>query len=400
MDTEAVKQLWPFWIARKPREWVSNNLHGGVVTNGDIAIYLPKGRIEGQGVPVNLDETEMKIAFDIDDTRITLNDQFPDVNRSDARVTINGGRVDVEIEEGTLNLAKGQTIELREGTFAIADSYSKPLTGQVDVILSGDVRDLVELAAAPPINALKGETLSKDDFSGGAEVNVKASFPLDHGSGTMPAEWGVVADITDGRILKPINGYAVADLDGLLEIVPGNIAFEGQGTANGVLLDIQWSNPLGQNKARETELWLSADLDDAGREKLAPGLGSYVSGPISMTVQNEKDANRITLDLRNSVLSLPWLGWEKPKGAPASLAFLVRGGENGVTVLEDLRLMGGELSARGRVTLDKDGLLSTTLTDVALSKGDNVNIGIQREKTGWMLSSPDGIFLPRRCWIT
>ncbi len=382
MDTEAVKQLWPFWIARKPREWVSQNLHGGVVTDGDIAVYLPPGRIEGQGVPVNLDETELKIAFDIDDTRITLNDQFPDVNRSDARVEINGGSVDVEIEEGTLNIAKGRTIRLAEGTFAIADSYAKPLTGEVDVMLAGRIPDLVELAAAPPINALNGLDFTPDDFAGDAQVNVKARFPLDE-PGRLPPSWSVAADISAGSLAKPVSGYAVADLSGLLEIVPDRLAFQGSGSANGVPLDVEWAEPLGPDSKAEPALWLAADLDDAEREKLAPGLGSYVDGPISMAVVNEPEGSRVTLDLRKTVLSLPWLGWQKPSGAPATLSFRVDGeSKDGLTVLEDLQLSGSGLAASGSVTLDKDGLLSTTLTHVALTKGDDVNIAIQREQNG------------------
>ncbi|MBB4121679.1 DUF3971 domain-containing protein [Martelella radicis] len=382
MDTEAVKQLWPFWIARKPREWVSRNLHGGVVTNGDIAVYLPAGRIEGQGVPVNLDETELNIAFDIDDTRITLNDKFPDVNRSDARVEIMGESVDVEIEEGTLSIAKGRTITLREGTFAIADSFAKPLTGEVDVMLAGKVRDLVELAAAPPINALKGLDFTPDDFAGMAEVNVKARFPLDE-PGPLPPTWSVAADISEGKLAKPVSGYTVADLSGLLEIVPDRLAFEGTGTANGVPLDIEWAEPLGANSKSESVLWLAADLDDSEREKLAPGLGSYVNGPISMSVENEPEGSRVTLDLRRTVLSLPWMGWKKPSGTPATLSFrLDDENKDGLTILEDLQLSGSGLSAHGSVTLDKDGLLSTTLTHVALTKGDDVNIAIQREQQG------------------
>ncbi|MAM11963.1 MAG: hypothetical protein CML23_16205 [Rhizobiaceae bacterium] len=382
MDTEAVKQLWPFWIARKPREWVSRNLHGGVVTDGDIAVYLPAGRIEGQGIPVNLDETELKIAFDIDDTRITLNDQFPDVNRSDARVEINGGSVDVEIEEGTLNIAKGRTIRLAEGTFAIADTYAKPLTGEVDVMLAGSIGDLVELAAAPPINALKGMDFAPADFSGNAEVNVKARFPLDE-PGPLPPTWSVAADISEGKLAKPVSGYAVADLSGLLEIVPDRLAFEGTGSADGVPLDIEWAEPLGPDSAAKSVLWLTADLDDAEREKLAPGLGSYVDGPISMTVENEPEGSRITLDLNKTVLSLPWMGWQKASGVPATLSFRVdTESKDGLTVLEDLTLSGSGLAAHGSVTLDKDGLLSTTLTHVALSEGDDVNIAIQREQNG------------------
>ncbi len=387
MDTEAVKQLWPFWIARKPREWVSRNLHGGVVTNGDIAIYLSAGRIEGPGIPVQLDETEMKVAFDIDDTRITLSDQMPDVERSDARVSINGGRVDVEIRDGSLSVAKSRTVKLEKGTFAIADTYSKPLTGVVDIMLAGEVRDLVKLAEAPPINALKSTDFTSDQFSGNTEVNLRASFPLDRDVAFDPV-WHVVADVTDGAIATPINGHQVSGLDGLVEIVPSRISYEGSGSADGIPLEVQWSMPLGKPEERPegeedaSVLWLSGNLNDAQRNQLAPGLDDYVSGPVSITVEGGDEGNMIAVDLQQTTLSLPFIGWQKPSGVPATLSFTLTPGENGVTTLNDLHLTGSGLGARGQVTLDKEGLLAATLTDVAISPGDSVNVGMQRGKSG------------------
>ena len=68
--------------------------------------------------------------------------------------------------------------------------------------------------------------------------------------------------------------------------------------------------------------------------------------------------------------------------SPATLSFTLTPGENGVTTLNDLHLTGSGLGARGQVTLDKEGLLAATLTDVAISPGDSVNVGMQRGKSG------------------
>ena len=387
MDTEAIKQLWPFWIARKPREWVSNNLHGGVITNGDIAVYMPQGRVEGPGIPVQLNESELKIAFDIDDTRITLSDQMPDVMRSDARVSINGGRVDVDIRDGALNVSKSRSIKLNEGSFSIADTYAKPLVGAVDIMMSGAVRDVVKLAEAPPINALKATDFTSDQFSGNTEVSLKASFPLEPGAKFEPV-WHVVADVSDGAIATPINGYEISGLDGLVEIVPERIAFEGKGLADGVPLNVQWSMPIGSRQQPvagnedEQVLWVSGNLNDVQRNQFAPGLDDYVSGPLAVTVEGGSDGNLIAVDLKQATLSLPFIGWQKPPGVPVTLSFRLTPGENGVTVLEDLQLTGSSLGARGRVTIDKGGLLAATLTNVALSAGDSLNVGVQRGASG------------------
>ncbi|AJY46572.1 DUF3971 domain-containing protein [Martelella endophytica] len=380
MDTEAIKQLWPFWIARKPREWVSNNLHGGVVTNGDIAVFLPAGRLQGVGIPINLDNNELRIGFDIDDTRITLNDTFPDVNRSDAHVRIEGGAVSVDIADGSFSVGKGRTIKLENGDFTIADAYSRPVTGAVDVTLSGRVQDVLTFADAPPINALKGTDFTPDDFSGDGVVHVQASFPLEAGQSSVPENWHVAADVQNGAIAKPISGYAVSDLNGHIEVAPQQIVYKGKGGVDGIPIDIDWTQPLGKAAGGST-LVVAGALDDAQRDKLVPGLGNYVSGPMTMTLNGADNVNTISLDLTRTRLSLPWIGWSKPAGVAARLSFESTA-KDGVTTLKNLNLSGEGLAATGEVTLDKGGLSAATLNGVQLGPGDDFNVALQRNGSG------------------
>ena len=41
MATSVVKQLWPYWIASKPRQWVLENLYGGIIPRGTIDVFIP-----------------------------------------------------------------------------------------------------------------------------------------------------------------------------------------------------------------------------------------------------------------------------------------------------------------------------------------------------------------------
>ncbi|TCT40889.1 uncharacterized protein DUF3971 [Martelella mediterranea] len=382
MDTEAVKQLWPFWIARKPREWVSRNLHGGRVASADLAVFIPEGRMEGVGVPLELDDSELRLKLNIEDTRITLNNTFPDVMESDARVSITGSRVDVEIDDGRLSVDKGRSVDLDSGTFTIADAYEKPLTGQVDVNLSGAVENLIRLAAAPPINALNNTDFAVDDFSGRAVVNVKSNFMLETDSSTLPANWAVSADIEDVALSKPIRGYTVGGLTGVMRAQPSQIAFDGSGSVSGMPVDINWREPLGSAESDSGSLTLTGDISEAQRKSLLPGLGQYVGGPVSLTLDSAGDDSRVALDLTRTVLSMPPLGWKKASGVPATLTFNL--GQNGDhTVIENLVFNGAGFSATGLLNLDKDGLDSATLTNVALSEGDNLNLAVSRTQGGY-----------------
>ncbi len=77
MEVTGVKQLWPFWMARKPRDWVMDNMFGGTITNGTIAVFIPAGRMQGPGVPMELDKNELQIGFDLANARINLPGDVP-----------------------------------------------------------------------------------------------------------------------------------------------------------------------------------------------------------------------------------------------------------------------------------------------------------------------------------
>ena len=385
MDTEAVKQLWPFWIARKPREWVSQNLHGGVITNGDIAVFLPAGRLKGAGVPVNLDKNELNISFDINDTRITLNNHFPDVRNSDARVSINGPSVDVDIRDGMLNVKKAGTVTLNGGTFRIANTHQKPLMGEASIELAGTATDILSLAAAEPINALNGTGYAASDFSGTGRAVVHARFPLDKDDEAGISDWGVEADLENVAIAKPVSGYQINGLTGPLNVVPHRISFDGTGRVDGIPVDIDWMQPIGSGAGQKSALVVAGTLSNEEREKLVPGLGGFVNGPMTLVLNRSDDKSNIVLDLTRTQLMLPWIGWSKPSGEPATLSFDSTG-DDGKINLSNLKLSGAGISASGEVRADKNGLSSASLTNVALSEGDDFNVAIEHAQSGFDVS--------------
>ena len=44
LQAVAVKQLWPYWLAKKARQWVIRNIFGGTVTNGRIEVSMAADR--------------------------------------------------------------------------------------------------------------------------------------------------------------------------------------------------------------------------------------------------------------------------------------------------------------------------------------------------------------------
>ncbi|TPW29804.1 DUF3971 domain-containing protein [Martelella alba] len=385
MDTEAVKQMWPFWIARKPREWVTANIGGGRISNGTIMVDIPAGRIEGEGIPLNLGSDELKIDFDIDKSRLTIKPTFPDVIGASAHVLIDGERLNVAIRSGYFDLGNQGTVAISDGTFEIADTSLHPPVGRVDALLSGQARAIVQLAADPPINALDKTDFTPADFTGTGSARVRAELPITIDDGTsepddgqLPRSWSVDADLTDVAVAKPIDGHTVSNIDGKLSIVPGKLALKGKAAVDGVAIDIDWSLPL-DSEAGSASLNIGGTLSEAQREAMYPGLSTILKGPVSIEASSKgNDGQVVSLDLTKSTMVLPWIGWQKPAGQSAKLRFTLKAGDGGVNQLSDLQLSGSGLAAAGTITLDKEGLSSLDLSHVSLTADDDFNVSIKR----------------------
>ncbi|WP_176083299.1 DUF3971 domain-containing protein [Martelella sp. HB161492] len=393
MDAEAVKQMWPFWIARKPREWVTANISGGRVSNGTIMVNIPAGRIEGEGIPLNLDSDELKIDFDIDKSRLTIKPTFPDVSGASAHVLINGERLNVAIRSGHFDLANQGSVAISDGTFEIADTSQHPPIGRIDALLSGQAQAIVQLAADPPINALDRTDFVPSDFTGKGSARLSAELPIsidgdteDEDNDSLPQSWSVDADLSGVGVAKPIDGHTVSNIDGKLSIVPGKLALKGRATVDGVPIDIDWSLPLN-SEAGGASLNIGGTLSEAQREAMYPGLSTILKGPVSIEAKsNGSNGQTISLDLTQSKLVLPWIGWQKPAGRSARLRFTLKTGEDGVNELSDLVLSGSGLAASGSITLDKAGLRSLNLSHVSLSDNDDFDVSIKRVKTNLVVN--------------
>src|SRR5690606_31451163 len=68
MPTTVIKQLWPYWLGKKARQWTLSNLYGGRVRDGRIRLAIPAGHFPPDREANPLNEDEFQIDFDVERT--------------------------------------------------------------------------------------------------------------------------------------------------------------------------------------------------------------------------------------------------------------------------------------------------------------------------------------------
>lgn len=380
MPVGYAKQIWPWFAANGAWNWANANLFGGMLRNSTLALSLSPGRI-GDGVPLNANEITGR--FEVQGTRFDVSGEIPPVRDGVGTVDIRGTDVDIRLASGTIYLPTGRTVAASNGKFDIRRGEKPPVTGDLDIAVSGSADAIAELATYKPIDALRHLPVLPDDLSGTMSGQVKARIPLQKGF-DFERTWSVALSYQNLSIAKPIEGQMVSDATGKIDVDPAMANVEARAKLNGMPATLSIREPLGEDKSgRRRDVALQ--LDDKARNALAPALSSILSGTISVKLEGEGNTREVTADLGDARLSVPWMGWSKGPGVPAKLSFTAAG-EGGDMRISDLKLDGKSFSLAGSATIDNGALTEARFSNVRLNRNDDISVQVKKSGAGYNVS--------------
>ncbi len=380
MQVTGVKQLWPFWMARKPREWVMDNMFGGDITNGSIAVFIPAGRMKGPGIPMELNANELQISFDLADSRLNLPGDVPPLRDLNGRFELKGEHMQVDIARASSFFPSGRFVAVENGRFTIPSTYTKPLMADLALKLNGQADAVTELSNFRPVNALKGTGFKPEDFTGSAKVDLKARMGLIQAHNPPKPTWNAHVELDDVGLKQQFSGRRVGMLDGTLDVDTQAARLAAKGTIDDVPADISLVEPIDSTSTVKRERVIKATLNNDQREKLAPGLSDLIDGTVTAQLTRiDENRQAVTLDLGRATLSVPWLGWAKGGGIPAKAQFELTGDADH-TDIRNFELTGDGFGAKGSIALAGNSLSSADFSRMQLSPSDNYAVSIKRSK--------------------
>ncbi|TPN48625.1 MULTISPECIES: DUF3971 domain-containing protein [unclassified Mesorhizobium] len=377
-----VKQLWPWFSARNARLWVLSNLFGGRVIDGNLQFQVVPDRL-GNGVPLSADEVFGR--FQIDGTRFDTAGRIPPIRDAVGVVAFHGNDVDVSLSSGTVFMPSGRTVAASNGTLAVKAANRPPVIGALDIDVAGDAAAVAELASYEPINAMRHVGFLPDDLSGSVTGHVKADIPLQSGVDSSKLDWLVSLDYTGLSLAKPFEGQTVADADGSITVDPEKAVISAKASLNGIPAELDLVEPLADDgPARSRKVALV--LDDKIRAAAMPGLTPLLAGTVKVAIDKSGSGNQnVSADLTNARLDIPWAGWSKGAGVPATATFVMtKSGET--TTLSDFELDGKTFSIEGNVVLLNGALSSAKFSKVTLNRGDDVAVSVRRSGKGYAVN--------------
>ncbi|MCO6407989.1 DUF3971 domain-containing protein [Hoeflea alexandrii] len=386
MSTAAVKQLWPYWVGKRARQWVLENLYGGTVSNARIQLAAPAGHYKPYG-DVTFDENQLQIDFDIERARMNVAGDIPPLRDTTGHMRLRGSEISVTIESATAFFPTGRTVDINDAVFSIPEADKQPLMAELSMAVQGKADAVAELITYHPINALDRIGLQPSELSGEIESTVTARFGLIREQSPPPPDWTVNLDMTGVDIAKPVEGRMLSSMDGTLSVTPEKATLKADAQVDGAQMSLDIVQPVGEASQIAVQRRLSGTLSPEDREKIAPGSGALFSGPVGFSLEVDPDTEGrqlVSLDLKAAKLTIPGIGWVKDEGVDAKLDFVLQADGDAMT-LSDLKLSGDGFAASGEVSLKKGQLASARFDRIGLSPRDNYQAVIDRKGKGYQI---------------
>lgn len=382
MPVGQAKQLWPWFAAHGARNWVVDNVYGGRVEHGTLQLDVPPGRL-GNGVPLNA--AEMWGEFSIRGTRFDIAGHIPPVRDGNGSVRFDGQEVAIALESGTVFMPGGRTVDASNGKLKIEDARRRPVIGKLEIDVAGEADDVLLLASYDPIDVGRFIDLVPDDISGMVTGKVFADIPLQRGIPIESLDWRVDLSYRDLALARPFQGQMVTAATGSIVVDPQKAVIEAAAHLNGAPATLRLVEPLGQS-AVERERRIALRMDDRARRGVAPGLDALLSGSIEVEVNESKgEARAIKASLESALLSIPWVGWSKGSGVPATVDFNMKTtGDR--TEISNFRLSGDTFGASGTLSLSGGEVARIRFPSARLNRTDDFSFDMRASGSGYALT--------------
>ena len=343
--------LWPAGLAPKTRDWLSRNVHTGL-------LFDVKGAIRvDPGTPPRL-----SLGYEFSDGDVKFLKTLPNVQGARGYATIHDKTYTMVLDEGTIPAPEGGMLDVAGSVFSIPDVTQRPAQSRITLRSESSVTAALSILNEPPFRFLTKAQQPVDLAEGHASVTAQIGVALEKGIKLKDVSYDVHAVLTDLRSDKLVRGRVLTAPRLTVGATPEGIEISGAGKLGRVPAEVVWQQKFGPEYAGKSRVEAKVTLSQDFVEEFGIGLpaGSVTgsgTGQIAIDLlRGQAPSFRLVSDLKDLGFRLPQLGWSKPAASEGSLA--VSGQLSSPPQISAIEFDAAGMKASGKVELNPDGALN------------------------------------------
>ncbi|MGQ4806718.1 hypothetical protein NKDENANG_00053 [Candidatus Entotheonellaceae bacterium PAL068K] len=368
-----LQYYWPASVFDKARFWLLKNLAAGSIeaVRAQIGVTLPRGK---GGARVD----KLAGAIQFHGMEVHYLRPLPPLLRVKGTASFDPSGFRIKVVSG-----EGAGLRLTGGEVQITGLDVRRDAMRIRVGIDTPVRAALTLLDHEPLKLLSGLGIDPVTTGGQASVQTEFAFPLIGSVDFEDVEVQVRGTIEDASVRRVFLGQDAEHGRLTLRLDQTGLRLQGPVDFAGVPLRLDWRQAFSKGVAWKSTYHLVASrvqTSDLTRFGVAPL--AFVEGPFAATVvarlgwQGQSQV-QATLNLQDTALSLPYLGWRKAAGEPGEAAATLQLVDGRMDQLSHLKIKTDTLTTSGMAQFDRAGRTVARLELRGLELGRSRLAGVQ-----------------------
>jgi len=384
MNSDALKKLWPVFVAPKVRDWFNEHLVSGNLERFTVAVNAPFETLKASGPPLPDDG----LTVDALATNCVIHpvSGLPALRDADLTVHVVGRNAQIAVGKATADLPSGRKLVLTSGLFEVPDTAPRQPPARVHFKLDGPVPAAAELLMMDRLRDASGTPFEPATTRGNMSALVALAMPLKPDLPPGSTNYAITVDALNFSADRLIMGQRVESANLKVSANNQGFALKGDVKIGGAPANLEYRRLRGDDAA---DVHIQGMLDETARTNLGLDPSGAVSGAIPIDVNgrigtaSERDGRfAVQADLTPAQIEGFLPGWVKQAGKPARATFTVVAKPQSARV-EDLLIEGAGGGVKGVVELDGSGdVISANFPSYGFSDGDRASLKIDRMSDG------------------
>jgi hypothetical protein len=363
LDTEvsefSIKYLfsvWPKKLAFDTRAWMIKNLAQGVVTATKVNLIGSYNEENG------FEFSSVLGVMDYQDVTIEDISYIPRVTQVRGKINFNRKRVDVAVKR-----AWAQDLLIKNSRIIFSGLDEIDQYADVKLEITGSLQSIAKIADGKSLKFMKSIGSASNFSEGDFESKTKLHFLIEKNLTFDKVQISSEARLKNVNVSKVALDLDLKRGDLILNLDNDSMSIKGSGLISDIETEVEWYENFSVNRPYRRKYVISSVISEQGwREKLKlnfpPFTKTYTSGlmGVDLTVLVNDDGLgelKAKLDLGDTLITLPRMGWYKPEKIPAVASISAKFFNSKFTSISEVLYKGGGLTLEAKASFEKNGNL-------------------------------------------